>query len=165
MNKLALMLVILAAPVAAQDSGVWPVTARGRTCTAAQGAADSGTGRLSVTFDAARQEVVLTSADPVASPLPASGAIDLAVVLVNNGPMKLDEQWSVRHFTYARAGDQVLFSTRFSGTDNVHQIFADLAASRRIGFFQNGEPIIDHPLAGLAPALSQLKECAAKAAA
>ena len=162
MNKLTLVLAALAVPAAAQDSAAWTVGMKGGTCTAEQPAADSGSGHLSVAYDAAREEVVLTSADPVASPLPATGAIDLAVVLVDNGPAKLDDQWAVRHFTYVRQGSDVLFTTRFAGKENVSQILTDLAASRRIGFLQHGEPIIDHPLAGLAPAIAELKACAAK---
>lgn len=162
MNKLALVLAALAVPAAAQDSATWAVGMKGGVCTAEQQAPDSGSGRLSVAYDRTREEVVLTSADPVASPLPATGAIDLALVLVDNGPTKLDDQWAIRHFTYVRQGSDVLFTTRFAGRDNVDQILADLAASRRIGFLQNGEPIIDHPLAGLAPAIAELKACAAK---
>ena len=165
MRKLLLVFALLAVPAAAQDSAAWPVTASGHACTATQGTVESGTGRLSVTYDARAQEVVLTSADPVSSPLPATGAIDLALVLVDNGRTKLDYQWAVRHFTYTRQGGDVLFTTRFAGKDNVAQILADLAGSRRIGFLQNGEPVIDHPLAGLGPAIAQLRDCAAKAAA
>ena len=166
MNKLAVALVAaIAVPAAAQNGAAWPVTANGRVCTAVQSVVDSGSGRLSVTYDAGAQEITLTSTGTVASPLPASGAIDLDLVLLDNGATKYDNMWATRHLTYTRAGDEVVFTTRFSGKENVAQILADLAASRRIGFLQKGEPILDHPLAGLAAAIPQLKACAVKAAA
>src|SRR4051794_4273651 len=99
MHKLAVLLTLLAVPVMAQDQSTWSVEAQGRVCTATQATFTSGSGRLSVTYDAARREVILTSADRVESPLPDTGAMDLVVVFLDNGRTKFDDQWGLRHFT------------------------------------------------------------------
>ena len=166
MHKLVPLLALIAVPAAAQTSPIWSVSAAGRTCTAVQPAVDAESGRLSVTYDAAREEVVLTSANRAQSALPASGTIDLNLVFLDNGREKYDDQWAKRRFTYVRNGDETHFSTRFAGKDNVRQILSDLGSSKRIGFLQQsgGNPMMAYFLDGLAPAIAQLKECAARAA-
>ena len=164
MYKLLPLLALIAVPAAAQDAS-WKVTPAGRTCTATQPIADSGSGRLMVSYDAARQEVTLPSPAHVESPLPDTGAMDLMLVFLDNGAMKFDDQWRPPRATHARSGDMVNFSTLVAGTLNVEQIFTDLSSSRRVGFLKDKEPILDHPLAGIGGALAQLKDCAARSAA
>lgn len=163
MHRLIPLLALVAAPALAQDSA-WPVKADGRACTATQAVVNSGSGPLTVTYDARREEVTLVSSARVESPLPSSGAMDLMLVFLDNGTNKFDDQWGPRRVTYARSGELVNFTTAFAGTHNVNQIFADLSSSRRIGFLKDKEPVLDHPLAGIGPALAQLKDCAARAA-
>jgi hypothetical protein len=166
MHKLVPLLALLAAPAVAQSLPAWPVSASGRTCTAVQPIADAESGRLSVTYDAAHQEVILTSASHVAAAPPAARVVDLNVVLIDNGREQYDDQWAKRRFTIARDGDQTRYSTRFAGKDNVSQILTDLGNSKRIGFLKKSgdTPMMAYFLDGLAPAIGQLKECAERAA-
>jgi hypothetical protein len=166
MRKLVPLLALVAVPAAGQNAPVWQVDAIGRACTAVQPIADAESGRLSVTYDASRQEVLLTSANRVQAELPPNGTIDLNLVFLDNGREKYDDQWAKRRFTYVRDGDQTRFTTRFAGRENVSQILGDLGRSKRIGFLQKsgGNPMMAYFLDGLAPALDRLKECAARAA-
>lgn len=154
----------LAVPAAAQDAG-WAVNAQGRACTAAQGGSAED-GRLSVTYDAAADEVILSSANRVQGALPSAGSLPLVVVFRaadDRDDGGFDEGWGARQFSYARTGQDVLFSTRFTGERNVEQILADLSSNRSLGLFQGREAIIAYRLDGLGPAIAQLKDCAARA--
>lgn len=165
MHKLIPLLALAtAAPALAQSSAMWPVNAEGRACTASQPGATAESGRLSITYDAAAPEVTLTSINQVESPLPARGVVNLALVFVDNGNEPYDEGWGFRRVAFARRGDAVEFSTRFTGERNVKQVLADLAHSRRVGFVQHGEPVIAYILDGIGPALDALRSCAARAA-
>lgn len=166
MNQLAALLALAAVPAAAQVSAPWPVAAEGRACTASMPTPDGESGRLSVSYDAARQEVVLTSLNHVQSVPSDAGAIDLNLVFLDNGREKYDDQWAKRRFEYQRHGEQVQFTTRFAGKANSAQILKDLATAKRVGFLEKsgGRPVVAYFLDGLAPALPQLRECAARAA-
>jgi hypothetical protein len=164
MHKWLAVLALVAAPALAQDSGVWPVSAEGRACTASQPGGTAENGRLSVTYDAARQEVVLTSLNRVQSPLPQSGSMNLQLVFLDNGDQKWDDGWGPRQVNYVRTGDVVQFTTRFVGEKNVRQVLADLSSSKRIGLLDKREPVIAYFLDGFGPTLAQLRDCAARAA-
>jgi hypothetical protein len=166
MRKLAPLLAAVAVPALAQPMPVWPVSATGRGCTAVQPVPDAESGRLSITYDAVRQEVTLTGASHVQAPPSPGGTIDLNLVFIDNGRETYDDQWAKRRFSVVREGDETRFSTRFAGKDNVNQILADLARSKRVGFLQKsgGNPLMAYFLEGFAPAIESLKACAARAA-
>ena len=69
-------------------------------------------------------------------------------------------QSSIR--SYIRQGKLNAF--RIAGKRNVAQLLDDLSHSRRLGFFDKGQPVIDYDLAGMTSAVAQLKDCAARAA-
>lgn len=155
---------VASVPAAAQTAVTWPVSADAGACTATQPGTDAEDGRLSVTYDAGRREVVLTSLNRVASPLPASGTMNLRLVFRDNAGEAWDEGWGTRQVSYTRTGDAVRFTLRFVGEQNVRQLLADLAASRSIGLLDKREPVIAYYLAGLGPAVAELKACATRAA-
>lgn len=162
MRKFVPLLAVLAAPAAAQ-SGAWTVDERAGACTATQ-PSTTEEGRLSVTYDPSAREVVLTSANRVQSALPAAGSLRLALVFLgDDDDARIDEGWGARQFSYARNGQDVLFTTRFSGAANAEQILDDLASYRSLGLFQGArEPVIAYRLDGLRPAIEQLRSCAAR---
>lgn len=168
MKKLLMLVVLLAAPVQAQEAQVyyasdtWPVHAAGRTCTLTQAAATDRSA-LSVSFDGA--EVTLTTTNALESALPASGKVQLAIVFLDNGSTEYDDGWGSREFTYASSNGVYRFSSRFAGERNTRQILTDLAGSRTIGFLQRGQAVVSYDLDDLARSVARLRDCAARTVA
>ena len=168
MKTLLPLAVLLASPALAQDaqvyhaSATWPVHVSDGTCTLVQAKPDSGS-TLSVSYDG--DEVTLTSTAQVESPLPPSGQVPLDIVFLENGTTDYDDGWGPRQFAYAGSDGVYRFSARFAGTRNVRQILADLADSKWLGLLQDGETIVAYELAGIAPSVSRLRDCASQAVA
>jgi hypothetical protein len=173
MNKLLPLLaapVALAMPAAAQDaqtrdtSPMWPVERSAAGCAVVRaGIPETGFGSLSVGYDAARDEVTVSTSEHVKTTLPPNGKIVLQIVFVDNGGTRHDDGWGTRTFTYTSNDDVYRFTSAFAGKNNVRQILADLGHSRRLGLLRNGEVLFDHDLVGLAPAIARLQDCAASA--
>ena len=158
---------LLAVPAAAQDaqvyyaSNAWPVQASGHACSMVNAVATEANNPLTLTYDAASGEVVLTvESSDISSGLDNNGTLDLAIVFLDNGRVKHDDGWGQRSFSYTRQGEVTRFTARFAGERNVRQIFADLAASRHIGLLYRGQVISSTELARAAPSIDQLGECA-----
>lgn len=175
MNKLLPLLAalaMLAVPAAAQDaetyyaSPSWPVERTAAGCAMVRaGSPASGFGVLEVRYNAARREVTLGTSEQVETSLPGAGTIAMQIVFVDNGDTRYDDGWGARTFAYARDGDGYRFTSAFSGEKNVRQVLADLGHSRRVGFLRDGEVLFDHDLAGIAPSLARLQDCAASVVA
>lgn len=167
MNKLVVLLAVLAGPAAAQDARVFyasdscPVHVSGKTCTMTQAGGDANA--LSVSFDGA--VVTLTTANALASELAPAGKLRMGIVFLDNGDVAYDDGWGSREFDYASEGGVYRFSTRFAGERNVRQVLADFAGSEAIGFTQGREAVISYELANAARSLDRLQQCAARAVA
>lgn len=166
------LLALLAVPTHAQETEVyyasetWPVSRDGSSCSMIRaGAAETGFGRLSVSYNAARNEVTLATRETARTSLPAGVTVRLHLVFLDNGRIKHDDQWGSRQFTYTSTEDGHTFATVFAGDRNVRQILGDLANSRRFGLIHDGEVVFDHDLAGVRGSLARLRECAARTAA
>jgi len=169
MKKLVALLALVAAPAAAQEASVyyasdtWPVTASGRTCTMAYAGSEAVADPLSVSYDG--REVALATTNEVADSLPDSGAIDLAIVFLDNGRTAYDDGWGTRSFAFSRDNGKARFTARFTGERNVRQMLADLENSAHIGFLHRGKAVMSAELAGAGRSLARLRECAARAVA
>jgi len=167
MKKLLLFAVALATAAPAQAQALWPVRTADGSCSMSQTfeSEDFGRTTLRVSYDAASQEVTLTTTNPMAEQLPGTGEILWSMVFLDNGGIEYDEGWTARPFTYARDGERYRFSTSFAGENNVRQILADLGASRSIGFMRQGKLITAYELDGARGSVEQLRDCAARAIA
>ena len=167
MKKLLLLAVALTIAAPAQAQTLWPVRTADGTCSMSQTfeSADFGRNTLRVSYDASRQEVTLTSINPMAEQLPGNGEIVWTIVFLDNGNLEYDEGWAARAFTYARDGDRYSFSTAFSGENNVRQILADLGASSSVGFMRQGKLVTAYELVGAGPSVEKLSDCATRAIA
>ena len=165
MKKLLPLAVLMAAPASAQDvyfaSDVWPVQASGRTCTVVQALPD-GRNALSISYDGS--EVVLTSTNELATEMPASGTLNLAIVFLDNeaSDQAFDDGWGSREFTYTRGDGLYRFSTRFAGENNVRQFLADIGNSRTLGLLQRRETVVAYDLSDIGPSIARLRDCAAR---
>lgn len=163
---LFIALFLSAAPGWAQgprEAGLWPVTAAGPNCTISQSFADPefGPRTLEITYDATREEVAVIAIGAAPASLPETGRVAWSIVFLGNGDVEHDDAWGARQFTYARDGEAHRFATRFAGRGNVRQILADLAASRGVGFLQDGELVTAFDLGGIGGSIERLRPCAA----
>ena len=167
MKKLLLLTAALAIAAPAQAQSLWPVRTADGSCSMSQTfeSADFGRTTLRVAYDAAKQEVTLTSTNPMVEQLPGTGEILWTVVFLDNGDNKFDDGWAARSFSYAKDGDRYRFSTAFAGENNVRQILADLGASSSIGFMRQGKLVTAYELEGARSSVAQLQDCAARAIA
>ena len=169
MNKLFALLALIAAPAAAQEASVyhasdtWPVSATGQSCTMTFAGREMLSDPFAVSYDG--REVALTAVSEVASSLPSSGTMELAIVFLENGRTARDDGWGTRAFAYVRENGKARFTARFAGEQNVRQILADLAGSRHIGFLHDGKVVMSSDLAGAGSSLGRLQECAARTVA
>jgi hypothetical protein len=166
------LLALLAVPAAAQDaqvfyaSNAWPVQAAGQVCSTANATAGDASNPLTLSYDAASGEVMLTvETSDISSGLDNSGSLDLAMVFLDNGRVKHDDGWGQRSFTYTRQGEATRFTSRFAGERNVRQILADIAGSKHIGLLYRGQLVASTDLASIAPSIDKLRECARQALA
>jgi hypothetical protein len=168
-KKLFALLALIAAPAAAQEatlyyaSDTWPVTATGRSCTMAYAGPETIADPFSVSYDG--REIALTTTNEVASSLPASGTLDLAIVFLDNGRTAYDDGWGTRRFAYSRENGNARFTARLSGERNVRQMLADLENSNHIGFLHRGKAVMSADLADARRSLARLRECGARAMA
>ena len=162
---LAMVLLLSAAPALGQ-SDLWPVASSGSTCSMAQAFSDSEFGQrsLRISYDAAREAITITSTGPVDLLTPDAGDARLLVVFLDNGRTEFDDGWGPRNFEVAREGDTFRMSTSFAGKNNVRQILADLAASRAIGFMNQGKVMTAFELGNADASLGRLRSCAAQVA-
>lgn len=163
------LLALLAMPAQAEEavlyhaSETWPVHAAAGTCTMTRaGMPETGHGRLTVSYDAAANEVTLATTERIDASLPPSGRLPMHIVFLDNGRMKHDDQWASRTFAYTSEDGVYRFATAFAGENNVRQILADLANSRRLGLLREGEVVFDHDLAGARQSIARLRDCAAR---
>lgn len=165
MKKLVPLLALLTIPTGAQASTAWPVQASGSACSMVN-AASEASNPLTVTYDAGLGEVVLTiETSDIASGLNASGSLELAMVFLDNGDIKHDDGWDPRRFSYTRQGEVTRFTTRFGGERPLRQILADLSGSKHIGLLYKGQVISSTDLAGAAPSIGELRDCARRSVA
>ncbi len=87
MKKLVLLAVGLTIAAPAQAQSLWPVRTADGTCSMSQTfeSEDFGRNTLRVSYDAAKQEVTLTSINPMDEQLPGSGEIAWTVVFLDIG--------------------------------------------------------------------------------
>jgi hypothetical protein len=166
MKKLIPLFVLLSVPAMVHASTVWPVQASGSACSMVNAAAGEAGNPLTVTYDSASGDVILTiETSDIASGLNDSGSLELAMVFLDNGELKHDDGWGARSFGYTREGEVTRFTTRFAGERPVRQILADLAASKHVGLLYRGQVVSSTNLAGAASSIGELRACARRAVA
>ncbi len=168
MNKLLpLAILAFATSASAQAPGLWPVQASAGSCSMVQTFENEEFGRhaLRVGYDATRQEVTVATTHSPAEPLDSSGEVVWRIVLLDNGPLKWDEGWAARRFSYSRAGNSYRFTTGLAGENNVRQFLADLANSRSIGFLDGESVVAAYDLGDARASIEKLRQCAARSLA
>ncbi|MBO9519031.1 MAG: hypothetical protein J7493_13275 [Porphyrobacter sp.] len=124
-----------------------------------------GSTTLEVSYDVPHQLVTLATTNSIGTALPGSGSLRWSIVFLDNDGEKYDDAWGSRELSYKREGDAYRFATGFSGERNVRQIFADLSASRSLGFMDQGKLVVGYDLDGMRTAISRLSTCAQRAVA
>lgn len=167
MKKAVLVVALIAVPAGAQErrvyhaSDTWPVEIADGTCTMANAATSEASNPLTLSYDAASGEIVLTvETTDISDGLEANGSLELAMVFLDNGSIKYDDGWDPRSFGYTHDGGVTRFVTRFAGERPVRQILADIAGSKHLGLLHRGKIIASTDLGGAASSVAQLRACA-----
>ena len=117
-----------------------------------------------VLYDAKDKSVTLGITSTIPTSLPDEGKVDLDIGFLDNGPIKYDDGWGARSFSYSKEDGEYMFVTSFTGSGPVGDILKDLAQSRVIAFFYNEKIFTALPLKGSSEAVQKLKDCAFEAA-